>query len=54
MSDTLHGFESEMREAEIRRTTAAYARRGRPTPPAAPSRHRLAERLRRVADRLDG
>ena len=54
MSDTLHGLETELREAQIRRTTAAYARRGRVTPPPAPSRHRLAERLRRVADRLDG
>jgi len=54
MSDALHGLETEMREAEIRRTTAAYARRGRPTPPAAPSRHQLARRLRRIADRLDG
>jgi hypothetical protein len=54
MSDTLHGLETEVREAQIRRATAAYARRGRPTPPASPSRHRLAERLRRVADRLDG
>jgi hypothetical protein len=53
MSETLHALETEMREARIRRDTAAYARRGRPTPPAAPSRHRLAERLRRVADRLD-
>jgi hypothetical protein len=54
MTDTLHGLETEMRQAEIRATTAAYARRGRPTPPPSPSRHRLADRLRRVADRLDG
>jgi len=53
MSDALNGLEAELRQAQIRRATAAYARRGRPTPPAAPSRHRLAERLRRVADRLD-
>ncbi|MET0525621.1 MAG: hypothetical protein ABWZ91_12525 [Nocardioides sp.] len=52
MSETLFGLESRMREVEMRQQTAA--RRGRPTPPASPSRHRLAERLRRVADRLDG
>lgn len=54
MSDILHGLEAELRQTEIRRATAAFARRGRPVPPPAPSRHRLAERLRRVADRLDG
>ena len=54
MSDTLHGLETQTREAEIRRAAVAYARHGRPTPPPAPTRHRLAERLRRMADRLDG
>jgi len=54
MSDTLHGLETQMREAEIRRAATEYARHGRTTPPAAPTRHRLAERLRRMADRLDG
>lgn len=29
------------------------SRAGRPRPPRTPQRHRLAERLRRVADRLD-
>jgi hypothetical protein len=54
MSETLHGLETQMREAQIRRATANYARHGRTTPPAAPTRHRLAERLRRMAERLDG
>lgn len=54
MSDTLHGLETQAREADIRRATAKYARHGRPIPPPPPTRHRLAERLRRMADRLDG
>jgi hypothetical protein len=56
MSDTfLHGLEAELRETQIRQHTASrLARRGGSTPPAAPNRHRLAQRLRRVADRLDG
>lgn len=54
MSDFLHGLETQLRETEIRRATADYARHGRSTPPAGPTRHRLAVRLRRMADRLDG
>ncbi|HET9420660.1 MAG TPA: hypothetical protein VFO49_05955 [Nocardioides sp.] len=55
MSETLYGVEARMREVEMRRHDAARrAGRGHPAPPTAPSRHRLAERLRRVADRLDG
>ena len=55
MSETLFGLEARMREVEMRQQSAApRAGRGHPTPPTAPSRHRLAERLRRVADRLDG
>ena len=54
MSEIMHGLETQTREAQIRRATTDYARHGRPTPPAAPTRHRMAERLRRMADRLDG
>jgi len=55
MSETLYGLETRMHEVEMRQQTAARrAGRGHPAPPTAPSRHRLAERLRRVADRLDG
>ena len=54
MSETLYGIEARVREVEMRQQEATrHAGRGRPTPPPAPSRHRLAERLRRVADRLD-
>jgi hypothetical protein len=43
-----------MREVEMRQQSAAdRARRGHSAPPTGPSRHRLAERLRRVADRID-
>ncbi len=54
MSEIMHGLETQTREAEIRRAATSYARHGRPTPPAVPTRHRLAARLRRMADRLDG
>ena len=56
MSDTfLHGLEAEMRETEIRQHTASrLTHRGAATPPTTTNRHRLAARLRRVADRLDG
>jgi hypothetical protein len=51
----LHGLEAELRQAEIRQHAAhRLTRRGGPTPPTATQRHRLAQRLRRVADRLDG
>ncbi len=54
MSETMYGIEARMREVEMRQQSAAHrARRGHPTPPTGPSRHRLAERLRRVADRID-
>jgi hypothetical protein len=55
MSETPYGLEGRLREVGMRQdATTRHARRGRPTPPPAPSRHRLAERLRRMADRLDG
>lgn len=55
MSETLYGLEARVREVEMRQQAAArHAGRGRPAPPPAPTWHRLAERLRRVADRLDG
>jgi hypothetical protein len=55
MSETMFGVEARMREVEMRQQSAARrAGRGHPTPPAPPSRHRMAERLRRMADRLDG
>ncbi len=56
MSDTfLHGLEAELRQSEIRQHAASrLTHRGGSTPPTATSRHRLASRLRRVADRLDG
>jgi hypothetical protein len=55
MSETMYGLEARMREVEMRQQHATRrAGRGHSSPPAAPSRHRLAERLRRVADRLDG
>lgn len=42
-------------EAEARRRrTERLARTSTPRPPHVPQRHRLADRLRRVADRLDG
>jgi len=55
MSETLYGLEARMLavknwQDEAAGTTAHRA----PTPPPSPSRHRLAERLRRMADRLDG
>lgn len=54
MSETMFGIEARMREVEMRQQSAAHrARRRQPTPPTGPSRHRLAERLRRVADRID-
>jgi len=53
MSETLYGLQARMREVEMRQDTARRAGRGHSAPPTAPSRHRLAERLRRVADRLD-
>ncbi len=50
----LYGLVARMQEAEIRQQAAArVAENGRPKPPRSPSRHRLAERMRRVADRLD-
>ncbi len=54
MSETLYGLEARLREVEMRQDAARHAGRGRSSPPPAPSRHRLAERLRRMADRLDG
>ena len=53
MIETLYGVEARMREVEMRQESARRAGRGHSAPPTAPSRHRLAERLRRVADRLD-
>jgi hypothetical protein len=54
MSETMFGVEARMREVEMRQQSAAHrARRRHFTPPTDPSRHRLAERLRRVADRID-
>ena len=54
MSETLHGLEARVQEVEtLQRTAVRSAQRGRPITPDRPSRHRLAERLRRVADRLD-
>jgi hypothetical protein len=56
MSDSfLHGLLAEQRETEIRQHAATrLTHRGAATPTTATHRHRLAERLRRVADRLDG
>jgi len=56
MSDSfLHGLLAEQRETEIRQHAAhRLTHRGGSTPPTVNHRHRLAERLRRVADRLDG
>ena len=55
MSDPfLHGLEAELRQAEIRQHAAhRLTHLGGTTPPTTSSRHRLADRLRRVADRLD-
>jgi hypothetical protein len=54
MSETLYGLGARMQEVETLQGTAVRsAHRGRPHTPDRPSRHRLAERLRRVADRLD-
>ena len=54
MSDTHYGLEARMREVELlQEEVTTRAGREPHQPPPAPSRHRLAERLRRVADRLD-
>lgn len=54
MSETLYGLEARLSAVRSLQDDAMNAGRGRPSPPPAPSRHRLAERLRRMADRLDG
>jgi hypothetical protein len=51
MTETLYGLEARVQEVELKQQ--ATDRRGRSLMPERPSRHRLAERLRRVADRLD-
>jgi hypothetical protein len=54
MSETPYGLETRVQEVEMRgRTAAPTAGHRHPGPPNSPSRHRLAERLRRVADRLE-
>ena len=40
-------------EANRRRLDERIARARAPRPPASPHRHQLAQRLRRVADRID-
>jgi hypothetical protein len=50
MTDSYLVFTTSSRQEITHRRARAAA----PRPPAAPQRHRLASRLRRVADRLDG
>lgn len=52
MSETLYSLEARMREIEMRQRAAAQRAPRTPHPPK-PRRHRLAEQLRSVADRLE-
>lgn len=54
MSETLYDLEARMREVELRQRSAAQrATRILHRPPPSRRRHRLAEQLRSVADRLE-